>query len=51
VFIPLKNEKPNIHDDHLSIKLYVDTDLKVEKNSNDEALQLSRLRSSTHVRV
>jgi hypothetical protein len=32
------------------MKLYVDADLKVVKKSNDEALQLSRLRSSTHLR-
>jgi hypothetical protein len=31
------------------MKLYVDADLKVMKKSNDEALQVSRLRSSTQV--
>jgi hypothetical protein len=49
VFIPLKTEKPNVHNERLSMKFYVDTGLRVEKKSNDEALQVSRLRSSTHV--
>jgi hypothetical protein len=50
VFIPLKIEKPDVHRERLSMKLYVDADLKVMKKSNDEALQESRLRSCTHVR-
>jgi hypothetical protein len=32
------------------MKLYVDSDLKVMKNSNDEVIQVSRLCSSTNVR-
>jgi hypothetical protein len=49
VFIPLKTEKLNVHNKHLSIKLYVDADLRVVKKSNDESLQVSRFHSSTHV--
>jgi hypothetical protein len=30
------------------MNLYVDADLEVEKKSNDEVLQVSHLRSSTH---
>jgi hypothetical protein len=45
VFIPLKTEKLNIYNE----KLYVDADLMVMKKSNDEALQVLRLRGSTHI--
>jgi hypothetical protein len=38
MFIPLKTEKPNIHNERLLMKLYDDVDLKVVKKSNDEAL-------------
>jgi hypothetical protein len=31
------------------MKLYIDAELKAVKKSNDEALQVSCLRSSTHV--
>jgi hypothetical protein len=48
VFIPLKTENPNIHNEHFLMKLY-DNDLKVVNKSNDEALQVSHRRSSTHV--
>jgi hypothetical protein len=41
VFIPLKIEKPNVHNEGLSIKLYIDADLKVVKKSNNESHQVS----------
>jgi hypothetical protein len=50
MFIPLKNENINVHNELLSMKLYIDANLIVVKKSNDEALQVSRLHNSTHVR-
>jgi hypothetical protein len=49
VFIPLKSKKPKVHNERLLMKLYVNADLKVVKKSIDEALEVSRLRSYTHV--
>jgi hypothetical protein len=46
---PWTPKKPNVQSERLSMKLYNDANLEVVKKSNDEALQVSQLYSSTHV--
>jgi hypothetical protein len=46
MFIPLNTENPKVHIERLSMNLYVDADLKVVKQSNNEVLQVSRLPGS-----